>query len=274
MKHRSACASALTLVLGLFIALVLAEAVTAADKTIKIMPLGDSITRGRWGSTWRLTLREQLKSDAKVKVDFVGSSPHGPNFGEGWTDHYRALKEALEGDVEHEGWGALRIADIARFVISDQDPDWAKRYAAAGYRDFTIEEILTKNPADIILLMIGTNDIFRDYQTASAPERLEALIGKIVKNSKAALFVASIPPIYGKPEQKFDEKVRAYNARIPEIVRSYQMKGFNVSYVDMFGHLGPADMLSDNLHPNWWGDQKIGNLWYVAINPTVRELTK
>jgi len=264
----------LILILGTFSIFILVDETTADDKVIRIMPLGDSITRGRWGSTWRLYLRRSLTNKAKVKVDFVGSCPHAPNFGELWSDHYRALKEALDGDIEHEGWGALRIGDITRFVIKEQSPDRQKRFIDGKYRDFTIEELLSRNPADIILLMIGTNDFFGDYEILSAPERLNILINKIAQNSKAYLFVSSIPPIYGKAEQKFDEKVRAYNTRVSDIIRSFQSRGFKIGYVDMFGHLDREDMLSDGLHPNIWGDQKIGHLWYTAIYPYVKGLTK
>ena len=48
-------------------------------------------------------------------------------------------------------------------------------------------QVLLKNPADIILLMIGTNDILNQYKLVSALERLSHLIGKIVINSKAHL---------------------------------------------------------------------------------------
>jgi lysophospholipase L1-like esterase len=56
----------------------------------------------------------------------------------------------------------------------------------------------TVNP-DVILLMIGTNDMTRDVDVAGAPGRMDQLISLISNPATglkpAALIVASIPPI-------------------------------------------------------------------------------
>lgn len=99
------------------------------------MPLGDSITRGKGGSTWRLYLKDLLKQTGTDCL-FVCSCPHAPNYVAPWDDAYLALKEALDDNIEHEGWGGLKINDIIELKDNPDRP---------AYPDFTIEELLLKN---------------------------------------------------------------------------------------------------------------------------------
>ena len=223
------------------------------------MPLGDSITRGKGGSTWRLFLKEKLQKTG-VDCHFVGSCPHAPNYGASWEDAYLALKEALADNIEHEGWGGLKISDI---MEQKNHPD---------HPDFTIEELLLNNPADIILLMIGTNDILNQYKLGSAPERLSQLISKIVINSKAHLLVATIPPNYTGTEIDLNAEVKLFNSKIPAIVKSHQSSRFKVLVVEAGSKLLRRDMLQDGLHPNIYGNHKIAATWFVAIFETIKDI--
>ena len=97
--------------------------------SLRVMPLGDSITRGKGGSSWRHYLRNLLKAEG-IQIQYVGSSPHAPNFCEPWSDHYLALQQALEYNVEHEGWGGLKIYELVKLVDHE------------SYPDITIEQLL------------------------------------------------------------------------------------------------------------------------------------
>lgn len=226
---------------------------------LRIMPLGDSITRGKGGSTWRLFLKDLLQQTG-IDCLFVGSCPHAPNYGEPWGDAYLALKEALGNNKEHEGWGGLKISDI---IELKDNPD---------YPDFTIEELLLQNPADIILLMIGTNDILNQYKLVRAPERLNNLISKITNNSTAHLLVSTIPPNYASQEIDLNAEVKLFNSQIPAIVKNWQSSGFKVSLVDAGNKLSHVDMLQDGLHPNIYGNQKIAAAWFDAIVEIIEDI--
>ena len=226
------------------------------------MPLGDSITRGKGGSTWRLFLKDMLQQTG-VDCLFVGSCPHAPNYGAPWEDAYLALEEALGNNIEHEGWGGLKISDL----IENRDNP-----AHPGYPEFTIEELLLNNPADIILLMIGTNDILNQYKLDRAPERLDNLIRKVTVNSSAHLLVSTIPPNYAGQETDLNAEVKLFNSQIPAIVNNRQSSGFKVSLVDAGGKLSREDMLQDGLHPNIYGNQKIAAAWFNAIVEVIRDI--
>ena len=219
---------------------------------IRVMPLGDSITRGKGGSSWRHHLRNLLKAEG-IHIKYVGSSPHAPNFCEPWSDHYLALQQALNYNVEHEGWGGLKIHELI------------KQTSHESYPDFTIEALLETNPADLILLMIGANDFKDNYQTETAWQRLNRLVKMIVGISDATLFTASVLPIFAALDPAVSEKIKDYNAKIVGIIDSCRSKGCQVRFVDMYPHFLKDDMLEDGIHPNIYGDQKIAKIWSQAI---------
>ena len=225
---------------------------------LRIMPLGDSNTRGKGGSTWRLFLKDKLQQTG-IDCLFVGSCPHAPDYEAPWGDAYLSLKEALGTNIEHEGWGGLKISDI---IELKNHPE---------YPDFTIEELMLKNPADVILLMIGTNDILNQHQLVSAPERLSHLIGKIVIHSNSQLLVATIPPNYTGTGIDLNAEVKLFNSQIPAIVKSYQSSGFKVSVVEAGNKLSRRDMLQDGLHLNIYENHKIADAWFSAIVEVIKD---
>jgi len=108
------------------------------DTTVRIMPLGDSITKGSSGEVSDETLMTSYRKDlwyslqaAGYRVDFVGSLTNGENV-------------VPPFDANHEGQGG---------------------WTANQIRD-NVYNFLVNNPADVFLLHIGTNDIYsgQDYQ--------------------------------------------------------------------------------------------------------------
>jgi lysophospholipase L1-like esterase len=128
--------------------------------TIKIMPLGDSITDGMTvAGGYRIKLWSLIKNNGST-VDFVGSMSNGP---------------AELGDKNHEGHSGWRIDQI----------------------DTNINAWMDTSQPKIVLLHIGTNDIAQNYDLANAPSRVGALIDKICAKLPAGgkLYVATIIPL-------------------------------------------------------------------------------
>ncbi len=130
----------------------------------------------------------------------------------------------------------------------------------------------TQGVPDIILLMIGTNDINSDIDPANAPARLELLVARLMSlDPTAHLFVASITParqgnLYMDPAMTaLDASIRAYNATIPGIVAAHDALGQDVTFVDMYSALALTDLGSDGLHPTAAGYAKIGDVWAAAL---------
>ncbi|AFY65136.1 Calx-beta domain-containing protein [Geitlerinema sp. PCC 7407] len=200
---------------------------STGDRTHRIMPLGDSNTRGKeWDTAgYRDNLWSFLTAGDRFDVDFVGSQTDGPS----------------TFDRDHEGHGGWRIDQISSSVNG-----WLDTYKP-----------------DTILLMIGTNDVLQDYQLSTAPDRLSQLIDKVTQRLPSAnLLVASIPPINrtGDPAQ-----VEAFNATIPGMVSQKAAQGANVTFVDMFSQIQYSDLSFDNLHLSTSGYTKMAEVWRDAL---------
>ena len=116
----------------------------------------------------------------------------------------------------------------------------------------------------IILLMIGTNDLFA-REAANMGTRLEALLDKIVLNAPNALIVlAKITPLGTD-----NPSLTAYNAKIPGIIQTHAAKGQHIIGVDMSKL--PVSQLADGTHPNNQGYTYMAGIWYAAIKDLLPE---
>ena len=204
----------------------------------KILPLGDiDHARLRVIGRWRLSL-------AVIQVDRRGG-PEG--------DVHRLTRERTHAGVgadlprNHEGHDGWTI-----------DPGYSS-YGAGGISSLIPSPALNANP-HIILLHIGTNDTGA-MDATNMFTRLEALLDKISQASATSLIVlAQIAPLgYNSAP------LTAYNAKIPGIVQSHAAKGQHIVGVDMSKLPVPADIGSDNIHPNDQGYAYMANVWYAAI---------
>ena len=195
-----------------------------AGGPVRIMPLGDSLTDGfTVNGGYRIDLWTMLAS-AHHSVDFVGSRHNGVS---GLADKH------------HEGHLGWRIDELAGGATP-----WLQAYRP-----------------QIVLLMIGTNDMMQNYDLAGAPSRLSALIDQIRSVvPDAAIVVASIPRNGNGDVQT---RILAYNAQIPGIVAS---KGNKVSYVDAYTAIDPVHLADDGTHLTHNGYGRLAQVWYPAVH--------
>lgn len=233
------------------VCLVTASAVSAAP--LKVMPLGDSNTQGSSSNgAYRTKLWQDFGSDPN-KLVFYGSQQDGP---------------PQLGSKNHEGHIGYTIAR-----------------APVGFGNLTDNIGGYLHPRlfpDVILLMIGTNDINLIYQVDQAPARLDHLISLISDRStglrpNAKLIVSNILPIDDANNQfrtgadfSANERVNAFNATIPGIVAAHRARGEQVFLNDINSTFMFAD-IADGLHPTSAGYDKLGDLWYRAILAVVPE---
>jgi lysophospholipase L1-like esterase len=204
----------------------------------KILPLGDSITHG-YASTDDGGYRSQLFKlivAASQKVTFTGSLTNGPTQVSGQT-----FPRNHEG---HDGWTI--------------DPGYSS-YGAGGISSLVPSPAFNTVP-DIVLLMIGTNDT-NAMDTAGMSTRLSALLDKIAGAAPNALIVlATLTPLgYSSAA------LTAYNGQIPGVIQTHAAKGQHIVGVDMSKMPVPADIGSDNVHPNDQGYAYMANVWYGAL---------
>ncbi|MBI4397450.1 MAG: hypothetical protein HY548_10170 [Elusimicrobia bacterium] len=210
---------------GFFLLVSLVAAPASAASIKKIMPLGDSITDGKdVPGSYRTELWRKFAADG-LTIDFVGSLANGP---------------AELGDKDHEGHGGFRIDQIASNVTT-----W-----------------MNVSQPDIILLLIGTNDVIVNYDLAHAPARLSALLDAVAAARPGAdVLVGSIPP-FASPV--YNARAEAFNDAIPGIVGAQQSLGRSVDFVDIHGRL-TADDLYDGVHPDAAGCAKMAEGWYPVL---------
>lgn len=199
-----------------------------------IMPLGDSITLGVNGGYRNNLFTALLKKNCGVS--YVGSKSD-PN--------------TRVADKDHEGHPGKNIGDIANGVTG----------------------VLSKHQPDIILLMIGTNDVawWTLQNGTQIGARHDALISQIqTARPNAWIFVASIPPVSSSIilPHKVDRVTltQQLNATIRANVQARQSAGQKIRFVDVNSALTTAD-LYDGVHPTEAAHAKIAEKWLDALVP-------
>jgi lysophospholipase L1-like esterase len=166
---------------------------SAATPTVRVMPLGDSIT---WGvgspttSSYRRPLANLLTGQSRYAVNFVGSQASG----------------SLP-DLSNEGHSGYTIDQIRAGIDG-----WM-----AGARP------------DVVLLHIGINDINRGIDVPNAPDRLMALVDRIFAN-KPGVTLLVMGPIPTTPG--LEAQVTTFNSRVRALEGSQQQAGNKFRYVE------------------------------------------
>lgn len=208
-----------------------------------ILPLGDSITAGAGssdGGGYRVEMFRRAVADGRA-LTFVGRSRSGP-----------AEVAGLPFPRLHEGHSGYLI---------DTGPE------RPGLLPIMADVFAAVAP-NIVLLMIGTNDIPWKLDLQNEPKRLGILIDKITSQvPNALLVVAQIGPTAIEERTAL---VAAYNAGIPQVVEQRAAVGAHVTMVDMFTPFVDTPdyakaLLVDEVHPNDRGHALIGQTWYAAI---------
>lgn len=207
------------------------------------MPYGDSITEGYpiWGG-YRMNLFH-LARQGGHEVTFVGSTSNGPDTVDG-----------VAFPKNHEGHGGYTIQDNPA-----RNANGIFRFA---------EPSITAYKPNIILLMIGTNDINGNIDTGTAPNRLGELLDEIHSvDPKVLVVLAQIVPTQSDGT---NQAVRNYNAAFPDLVSERNAQGHHIMLVDMYGAFTAnanykQEWFGDNLHPNEAGYAKMAEVWYGAI---------
>ena len=246
--------------------------VNIPHRPIRIMPLGDSITKGQWGRNkedcmvgYRYFLEKKLKN---FDVDFVGSqSDPRSNIPIEVIPDCGGLSEEFD-DRDHEGYFNLRTENF----LNNAQP----------FSEVIIDNILQDNEPDIILLHIGTNDLkdllrrlenieenrrdsYIDDFTNSQIDEVVQLLNRIEtyessNGQQVIVFLALIINRY--PIQDF---ITIFNNKLRvEAINRINDRMNKIIVVDMENDAGInyESELYDGEHPNLAGYKKMANLWY------------
>jgi lysophospholipase L1-like esterase len=196
--------------------------------TLRILPLGDSITYGIGSpslNSYRAYLYTKLTS-AGAKVSYIGSQ-----------------KSGTPPNNNNEGCSGYTISQISTQA----------------------DKSLPQNP-NIVTLLAGTNDHIRGSPDA-APERLAALILKITTRVPTVVVLVGTLPLLA-PTGIFASAATArpidkFNKQVPIIAKAAVDRGEKVLAVDMSDIL--ATDLADGIHPNDVGYEKMATAWFKGI---------
>jgi hypothetical protein len=194
---------------------------------VRIMPLGDDLTDGfTINGGYRIDLFTLLAS-APHTVDFVGSRFNGvPGL----------------ADKQHEGHVGWKIADLTGGVIP-----WVRAYRP-----------------QIVLLLVGTNDMIQNDDPGGAPARLGTLIDLLkVELPESAIVVSSLPRNANGDVQA---RIQTFNAQIPGLVAS---KGSKVSFVDGYAAIDPVHLDANGTHLTLDGYGRLAQVWYAAVHAII-----
>jgi len=200
--------------------------------SIRIMPLGDSITSGSQSPDsggYRVKLSQDFQAGG-LAVDFVGEFQDGPS--------------SLP-DRDHEG----------------------KPFETAAHLVSIVPNLMTSYHPDAVLLMIGTQDVQNGaLSSPSGSGALKSEIAQILdeiasKLPNTTVFLSTLPPL-GSDENGHDD-ISAANTAIRSAASAAVNKGEHVVLVEQ--NLTTSDLI-DGVHPNATGYCKLGDTWYDAVH--------
>ena len=211
----------------------------------KIMPVGDSITLGHYGTNdgYRGFLYDDLLAAGFSTFQFqlVGTTNQlesGMN---------EALPTSPVNQTYHDGWSGWTTANVLSNIGT-----WLPQLAGSG------------SLPTIITLDIGTNDAGTGVALSQGTANLSAIISTIFqKDPNVLLLLAAVTP--RTDNTSYNTWVSQYNAYLPGLVAQYSASGDNVHLVDLNTSFPVSNGLYDGLHPNDTGYNFMATQWYNAI---------
>jgi autotransporter-associated beta strand protein len=230
---------------------------------LRVLHIGDSITRGAAGGVmtntfsdagWRYYLHNLLLAQ---KLDFRAVGPR-----------------MQDGSIAGYENSSSPAAELDRPLLFQANAG----YSGQGI-NFVRDNIagwLAASPADLITLMVGTNDVGYASSSAipqatldTAKANYTALLNNLFAAAPSAKVVlATIPPVGGNFAAANVARIEPFNA---QVVRALHTE-FSATHpgriflVDNYAALAPADIGSDGIHPRSAGHQKLARAWHAGIS--------
>lgn len=256
-KHLS-----IPIILCLIVFMAIAQDISAQTQ-LRILPLGNSITRGSMclnGDIYDCTdglldseaigYRNSLYNlfdNSGYNIDFVGGNKYG---------------YSIMSDSDNAGFSGIKDQELADIIESGSTSSQWGQVTPGPYLDYY--------PTDIVLLHIGTNDVLADEYTniSNVTRLLDAIDDYETENGSPVLvFLAKII----NPKNAScgnDYKTNQYNNRLVSMAQSRISSGDKLVVVDMNCGAGInyyTDM-TDQAHPNQTGYEKMADKWFEVID--------
>ncbi|MCC9166756.1 GDSL-type esterase/lipase family protein [Pontibacter harenae] len=226
----------------------------------KIMCLGNSITQGNEvHPSYRYLLWKKL-IDAEVNFVYVGSHStnrddnkkvevESPVIGSEYNEHI--FTNVNEG---HWGWRTDQILN----GNSGQPTKLKLSQWLEGYTP------------DIVLMHLGTNDVFDNQSTSSTLEELQLVISTLRSvNKDVIILIAKLIPANRASlgDKDIPERLEDLNNEIAKLAPTLSTTESPVILVDQNNDFNPTPGVDtwDGIHPNTSGEKKMAEKWFDAI---------
>ncbi|CAM3216185.1 SGNH/GDSL hydrolase family protein [Stackebrandtia soli] len=203
---------------------------------VRIFLLGDSIT----GSTgcWRARLWHELQDADYTNIDFVGKRSGPDACGDGF-------------DNDHAGFSGSRAT---RLAASQRLPEW-----------------LDGDPADVVMMHLGSNDIRHDRDADEILAAYSVLVDQMRQhNPDIVILVAQPIPMTDTPMGKdcasCPDRLDRLVEGIPFWAAAQNTIASPVIVVDQADGFDAEVDTYDGLHSNEAGGAKIADHWYTALS--------
>ncbi|MET9800261.1 cellulose binding domain-containing protein [Streptomyces sp. NPDC006368] len=202
----------------------------------RVMLLGDSITGNN--GCWRALLWQHLQSTGHTGVDFVG------------TRHNPYCQGSF--DADNEGHGGYLATGIA---ADNHLPGW-----------------LSAARPDIVMMMLGTNDVWSHLPTSAILNSYTTLLNQMrADNPDVQLLIAQIPPMSPSGCADCADGVVGLNNAIPAWASAHRTDRSPITVVDQWTGFDTAADTTDGVHPNeTTGIRKLESRWYPALTAALR----
>ncbi len=226
--------------------------IDVSSQPLKILPLGNSLTKGMYCTNgqifgcisppdhemvgYRYALYNALIA-AGYNIDFVGNEIAG---------------YSVFPDYNHAGYPGFWSGDLATKLNDDNN------------------YLMNSTAPDIVLLEIGTNDV---YGATTSIEGVRSVLNEIdeyeISSGKPVLvFLSRI--IRFTQGTLNEDLIETFNSNLYNLYSSRRSAGDLIEWLDIGANLvnlkEPAGDMMDELHPNQAGYNKIAQQWFNAIN--------
>ena len=243
-----------------------AFSLSLAQADLAIMPLGDSITFGAKlpNAGYRYPLYINL-TKAGLGFHYVGQNPENCASLPIDQQHHNGYPGATILDIQNNLLGDVGKPPKAQAIMNNYGGYWMTSGKANG------EAV---NP-DVILLLIGTNDVIHYADTCEAGKiqaPYKTLVDWFLKNRpNAHLILGTVLPVTRQPARQNDVVVE-FNKWLKTAVPTWGPKCHLVDLYPLFltpdGSINTT-FLPDGVHPDQNGYNVLGDAWSKAIEALV-----
>ena len=237
-------------------------------RTVKIMAVGDSITDGYSEQDgYRKYFYHRLVDQKKYSIDMVGSKDWGSSATWDFDDGTYSYDPANTG---YSGY------TIQSYQYNNQNRIGILETISSGEK----KDIIQTTSPEIVLLMIGTNDIMDSYKMDEIQARLQALVDEIYrqKSDVTLMIMSPLPidaPVSGWLQQDtMNTNIKTCMTAIKKIVDAEKASGKKCEYLatnELFTkQTDYTAYLNDYCHPNRAGYTLMGNYLADAVDSYLR----